>query len=150
MNKYVKFTGDFAQLKNMGFKFQKLYANNYMQWEKGGFRVWKGAKDVTSDRISDLYQFLKCVDAGMMRLRKSKFGKTQNYIVEFHVHNDEHETVYIDADEGEKIRKEQMNLNDEEWKLIADKDVVCSNYIPEHYLDTYKELKELGWIELVD
>ena len=38
---YVKFTGDYSKLKGMGFTFQKLFANNYMQWERNSFRVWK-------------------------------------------------------------------------------------------------------------
>lgn len=62
-NKYIKFKGDYSQLKNLGFSFQKLYANNYMQWEKDGVRIFKKGSELTIGRISNfegefLYKFL--------------------------------------------------------------------------------------------
>ncbi len=54
---YVRFTGKYAQLKSMGFSFQKLYASNYMQWAKDGFRIWKKGSDITHDSI-DLYKLI--------------------------------------------------------------------------------------------
>lgn len=58
IHKYIKFTGDYSKLLSMGFEFQKLYANNYMQWSKGTgidwspeTRVWKKGAEVTLDCI---------------------------------------------------------------------------------------------------
>ena len=55
---YVKFTGVYSELKNMGFTFQKLYASNYMQWERNHFRVWKKGGDITHDRY-DLFKIAR-------------------------------------------------------------------------------------------
>lgn len=36
----IKFTGDFKQLKPMGFTFHKLYARNYKVYEKSKVWIW--------------------------------------------------------------------------------------------------------------
>lgn len=36
----ISFTGDFKKLKPMGFKFHKLFANNYKVYEKNGVWIW--------------------------------------------------------------------------------------------------------------
>lgn len=36
----IKFTGKFKELKGMGFKFHKLFANNYKVYEKNGIWIW--------------------------------------------------------------------------------------------------------------
>jgi len=36
----IKFTGDFKKLIPMGFKFYKLYANNYKVYEKNKVWIW--------------------------------------------------------------------------------------------------------------
>lgn len=50
----IKFTGEYGKLKDMGFKFQKLYASNYMQWhnEATELRVWKKGTEVTYERLT--------------------------------------------------------------------------------------------------
>lgn len=59
---YIKFTGKYTDLQDMGYKFQKLFARNYMQWCKHvdpeGYghciRVWKkGGGDVEFDDLYD-------------------------------------------------------------------------------------------------
>lgn len=56
---YLAFHGDYSALKGMGFKFQKLYANNYMQWELetqkhlSSIRIWKRGGDVTVDELTN-------------------------------------------------------------------------------------------------
>lgn len=51
MSLYIKFTGDYAKLKSMGYEFQRLYAGNYMQWcsdnGNGHLRVWKRGAELT-------------------------------------------------------------------------------------------------------
>jgi hypothetical protein len=53
MVNYIKFVGDYSSLKNKGYTFQKLFAGNYMQWEKNGFRVWKKGAELTIDRLTN-------------------------------------------------------------------------------------------------
>lgn len=36
----IKFTGDFKKLIPMGFKFHKLFANNYKVYEKDEVWIW--------------------------------------------------------------------------------------------------------------
>ena len=60
---YIKFTGKYAELKDKGFEFQKLFANNYMQWRRDGIRVWKKGGDVTCENV-DLYDVMKLVATG--------------------------------------------------------------------------------------
>ena len=58
--KYIKFIGDYSKLKTMGYEFQKLFANDYMQWSKrsdGEYspttRIWKKGAEVTMDRLTN-------------------------------------------------------------------------------------------------
>jgi hypothetical protein len=53
MVNYIKFIGDYSKLKSQGYTFQKLYAGNYMQWEKDGFRVWKRGAELTIDDLTN-------------------------------------------------------------------------------------------------
>ena len=53
MSSYIKFIGDYSKLKPMGFEFQRLYASNYMQWHKDGYRVWKKGAELTIDKVSN-------------------------------------------------------------------------------------------------
>ena len=51
----VKFTGDFKELKKLGYSFQKLYAKNYMQWDNGDISIWKKGGDVTSTNFHNFF-----------------------------------------------------------------------------------------------
>lgn len=37
---YLKFTGDYAQLKHMGYTFHKLFADNIMTWNRDDLGLW--------------------------------------------------------------------------------------------------------------
>lgn len=50
-NYTVTYTGEYSILKNLGYNFQKLYAANYQQWNKGDIRVWKRGRVVTHDEL---------------------------------------------------------------------------------------------------
>ena len=67
--KYIKFTGKYADLKPMGFEFQKLYAANYMQWHNDGMRVWKRAGDVS---IDDFTNYEGNILAALLEVRGNK------------------------------------------------------------------------------
>lgn len=66
-SRHLRFTGSFSALKKEGFKFQKLYARNYMQWcfdngEEFGYEhisVWKHLGGYVE--IIDLYGLSKYV-----------------------------------------------------------------------------------------
>lgn len=74
MGEYIKFIGDYSQLKHLGFVFQNLYAGNYMQWNNDGFRVWKRGAELTIDGLVN-YEgaFLKLI----LDMREKKLKTTQ-------------------------------------------------------------------------
>ena len=47
----IKFVGDFKELIPMGFKFQRLYASNYICYIKEGIFIWRKGKELTCNRI---------------------------------------------------------------------------------------------------
>lgn len=51
--KLIEFTGDYSQLKDNGFVFQKLYAANYMQWhhDEADIRIWRKGNDLSIESI---------------------------------------------------------------------------------------------------
>lgn len=65
MNKHIRFTGDFKDLKPMGYKFQKMYASNYNCWHKHtdpkGFGesiwVWQRGREVDFNSLG-IYSYI--------------------------------------------------------------------------------------------
>jgi len=54
---HLKFTGNVKNLKTMGFEFQKLFADNRMQWSKEDLkhihytRIWKAGNRIALDAL---------------------------------------------------------------------------------------------------
>lgn len=48
----INYVGDFKLLKQMGYKYQKLYAANYICYHKDGIWIWRKGKEL---EIEDLY-----------------------------------------------------------------------------------------------
>jgi len=151
MNRYVKFTGDYSKLKSMGFTFQKLYAGNYMQWEKGGFRVWKKGSDITFGEI-DLYTLLK-----HMEIETNPVIRHGKYLVLYSQFNENYERTILPTAEGKILYDTQMksaieaHKKDEQYyETIPKTEIVSSTYFHLPQLDTLNELIELGWVEIVD
>ena len=76
--KQIGFTGDYSQLKHMGFEFQKLYAANYMQWchEDADIRIWKKGADLCISRIQGMEgQLLQMMlDNTTFHIRRNRLG----------------------------------------------------------------------------
>lgn len=53
----VKFSGDFKELKPMGFRFQKLYAHNYKAYIKDeeDMLIWVAGRDIIFNNIRSKY-----------------------------------------------------------------------------------------------
>ena len=58
---YLKFTGDYAQLKHMGYTFQKLFAGNVMTWNKGDIWIHKREGYMYHSTLS-LYRLVTFLD----------------------------------------------------------------------------------------
>ena len=114
---YLKFTGDYKKLKSMGFEFQKLYANNYMQWHKNHFRVWKKGSDITHDEY-DLYQLVKFLQTNpKVKTYKDKDGNLESItFYKFRDSNSDREYYYGERNEENvkryvKNQKAWLNLS---------------------------------------
>jgi len=152
---YVKFTGDYSKLKGMGFTFQKLFAGNYMQWEKDGFRVWKKGAELEHNEFNlfKLIKFLRTEPE--MRSWDSNPHATRGdktyMFYKFYSNVDENEYDYYPATEANR-------------KKMADNTALfgADDYDPDNpppYLGTsicigskqiefIQEFIDMGWIEL--
>ena len=158
---YIKFTGKYNELKKMGFEFQRLFANNYMQWcnEEMGIRVWKKGGDVTWDHDQDIgkvFEFLATKpdvripaydDKILGHFKASvKFYKyvpdRENHMeFEFLEINEENDTRYYDhmKEWGKVSDDENYPKPTEYWS------VVWNDLKPIEYIEDWMDK---GWCEL--
>jgi hypothetical protein len=149
---YVKFLGDYSKLKSMGFTFQKLYAGNYMQWEKDHFRVWKKGSDITHDRYN-LFKLIRFLETTPL-LKKHEFrgGKVSYSFFKFYINVDENVYDYFPHNEENSNRYTEY-LSDMS-AYIKDKTLPRPAYlgdwewVDQKTIDFIKELKDMGWYEL--
>lgn len=153
---YVKFTGDYAKLKTMGYKFQKLYASNYMQWNKGDLRVWRKGADMTHDEFS-LYDFITFIRTNpVFRTYKSMY-KSMGLVSSFLTTTDsKNNTTFLSyTDENFKLYRGNMDA----WKEWADEGkekgepepaYMSSKRLDTELLEQLQELKDLDWYELAE
>lgn len=139
-NTYIKFTGDFSKLKTMGFTFQRLYANNYMQWCNDDTRVWKKGSDVT---IGHLTNFEGEFFAQYMELRPnlpwSKPGPFGGSYLRFIV---DHKTGTGSFDYDSYIKETREDYREDRAPRLE------SIPMTERLLAPLEELIKLGWVEL--
>jgi len=150
---YVKFTGEYKKLKPMGFTFQKLYAADYMQWERNHFRVWKKGSEITHDEY-DLYQLIKLLKTNPIgKVYKDKEGNLES-VVYYKFRDKDNRNIYY-AEYSEENQKKYHDNQDQWHKLkkdAPDEDVPPSYdwlWITSEMLESLQELKDLGWYELV-
>ncbi len=153
---YVKFTGDYSKLKSMGFTFQKLFAGNYMQWEKNGFRVWKKGAELEHNEYNlfKLITFLRTnpeMRSWDSNPNGNRGGKTYSFY-KFYSNPDENIYDYYPMDEA-NIQKYRDNTF-----LWSDEGGYDENNPPPYLgtsvcvgdaqLDFLRELNDMGWYEL--
>lgn len=153
---YVKFLGDYSKLKSMGFTFQKLYANNYMQWSKDGFRIWKKGGDITHDDYN-LFKLIRFMRTNpVMRTWDSNpngnRGEKTYSFYKFYSDPDENIYDYYPADEENRQKYlDNMHLYSEAGGYDENNpppylgDSIC---IGQKQLDFLQELNKMGWYEL--
>ena len=151
-HKYIKFTGDYAKLKSMGYVFQKLYASNYMQWchEDTGIRVWKRGSDVSIGCvINHTGVFLEALLNGGIKIRdKPLYGKSYG-------------VVYTNRETGELTNDETGYYAEQKaWgKAVQADDEELLDTLPLNWssvvisfalMHKLGELNKLGWIEVAE
>ena len=151
--KYIKFIGDYSKLKSMGYGFQKLFANNYMQWSKHSgneyspsTRIWKKGTDVTIDQLTNYEgSFFELYTSGEnLPWSTGVFTKTPALRI---VTNNRDYSVSFDY----QAYIEQERRNFELYE--AGKDDEASHnlsvvWLTKEHLAALDELIELGWVEL--
>lgn len=155
---YVKFTGDYSKLKGMGFTFQKLYASNYMQWERNSFRVWKRGGDITHDeyKLFKLIRFMRTkpvlrqttlMDGSKRFVFYKLYYATEynQYDYDYHPYDDEHIKLFRDYYQAvnKHIEAGGTGEDDNFPEPIGD-----SVYLGKEDMDVLKEFEDLGWYEL--
>lgn len=142
---YVRFKGDYKELKNLGFKFQKLYARNYMQWgnEELGLRVWKRGKDITFDEMN-LYTLLKFLET------YPTVRKMDGYIAFYKFHTDKNNFTYepwIEENHQKYLSFMESFQKDYTGPELPYRTVVTVDLSTLEFL---REWKAKGWWELVE
>lgn len=143
-DQYAKFTYDYAKLKPMGFTFQRLFASNYMQWEKDGFRVWKKGNDVTSDDF-DMVSMIKFI-------RSNPKVRKLDKVATFYYERDAETGIPTYLSQSEENRKKWRKFFYEEWEDLPEgsrywMDSMC---VKLDKIDFIKDWLEKGWIELAE
>lgn len=145
---YLKFTGDYTALKTLGYKFQKLYAANYMSWSKEGVFIFKKGADVSHGNINlfKLVEFLKTNPA----VRIGSHGGIAFY--KFYSDVDERPNDY-DYFPLTEENKEKYRTNMDAWgnwdKESGEPapDYMSMEFVGDNILNLIKELNDRGWIE---
>ena len=142
---YLKFTGKFGELKKMGYRFQRMYAANYMCWNKNGIYIYKKGSDITSGEY-DLYQLLTLLQSDSQLLRRDS-GRISFYIVYSNDGTFEYREV---TEENHRLAMETLdkwrNYNPDTDERPQIMELIG---VPRRILETLKELEDRGWYELV-
>tara|TARA_Y100001956_G_C4094438_1_gene174516 strand:- start:426 stop:932 length:507 start_codon:yes stop_codon:yes gene_type:complete len=158
---YLKFTGDFSQLKSMGFEFCKLFAGNRMQWSFENVkhmhytRIWKAASRITLDDLTNYegrffealfkrqkgdepLEFHTLAGTNYLRFVKNihthEVSLCPNFIAERRKADEDfmqRASEYLDGKGPEPVRSE--------WEITS---------IEIAALATIGELRKKGWVEL--
>lgn len=142
---YLKFTGKYAELKNMGYKFQKLYASNYMSWNRNSVFIFKKGSDITHCEI-DLYQLVKLLRTNPVTKCYGGPGSVSFLVF----YNSDGTREYRDYSE-ENVKLYHANIN--EWRNYnSDTDeapqLISTTTVDAELIEQLEELNRLGWYEL--
>lgn len=136
---FIKFIGDWKKLIPMGYKFNRLYASNYICYSKGEINshiwIWKGAKDVCiNDLHGDSYLVLQY-------LIKTNFAKAEKYntfvidmdnkAVEEYDFKKHHEVSVFGIDKINEVSEEELALFGEKYRKV---------FLSENMINIIKEL----------
>ena len=144
---YIKFTGDFAELKKMGYKFHKLYARNYMCWMKGTLAIWKKGSDVQMDEFRNflavaILRMIEETDGDLpFKTSKATGTKADKWLEGYRYVN-----LCVDGDQVTT----DANLTMEQRRPFifeATSEKYMKGLCPEHIADLL-ELYRKGWIEV--
>ena len=137
--KQIGFTGEYSQLKHMGFEFQKLYASNYMQWhhEASDIRIWKKGADLTINSIQGMEgQLLQMMlDGHVFHMKPSM---SMGYYLEMYVNTVTNELTTDPTEYVKEMEDSELFLT-RIWRAFSmNKDTMLM----------LQKLARLGWIHV--
>lgn len=102
-----KFCGEYKELKYMGYKFQKLYADNYKTYRKDNILIWVMDNDVQighlSAKLSGIVIDMVCNDTYPVFEEVKEYGR---FKLRFEV--GEPKSCLINEDTGEIIERKKF------------------------------------------
>ena len=152
--KYVKFTGDYAKLKSMGYQFGKYYGHNYMAWSNDRLIIWKRGSEIEScGHHFNLYNLIEFIrrNPHFPVVRTGEGTNTKYYQVICTRDVESGERTYLPLN-GETMQK--LCENSDQWRDSSTDDTpnerLSMESIPEQLICDLQALSALGWYELVD
>ena len=151
--KQISFTGDYSQLKTMGFKFQKLYAANYMQWhhEESGIHIWKKGADVTINCVTGMEgQLLQMMlDKVEFTMKKSLVNIDHCYYVMYK--NNLTNTLHLDGSRYKEESKNKMQrYNRDSENYNPSPDIWSALSVNLHVMSMLQKFIELDWVKVTE
>jgi hypothetical protein len=130
----IKFTGEYKELKSMGYEFQKMYAGNYRQWrhQEAQIGIWQRGADIEHDRIRSFGYILQMIIDGVelkVRPRSTHVVLYENQI-----------TTQLTTDSS------VYNVGAKSLDGTTGKDLWLPTYLRQETLSVLKELLSRYWI----
>jgi len=143
----IKFTGDFKKLIPMGFKFYKLYANNYKVYEKNKVWIWVayGGYVEIDDYYENSIHIAKRILDGTYPVHK----EDRVYNGFFTTKKGKPKSCVMDMETGEIIEKIVFIRSigaDAEYDYNRYRDI----YLYRKTMETIKEIREMIEIEGIE
>lgn len=137
----IKFTGDFKKLIPMGYRFTKVWANNYICYQKEQVYIWKKGKDI---EIADLYHRSYLV---LQYLIDNDF-QIQDKCNRIVINKEEYKAEHFDFDKHTDIALYLKGTTQEEMESF--RNIYRTITIISEQIAVLKELYELKLIEIVE
>lgn len=141
----VYFIGDFKYLKELGYKFGKYYARNYIAYSKDKFIIWKASKDVQYDRLGrhfvDMFKYILDI-GGIENLQLYESNHTLNNGwkldgYKFYFNSQTNEFTQNDIEYYKHMKYVYANINE----ATSDELNLWTNfYIPKEDIDELQKL----------
>jgi hypothetical protein len=143
----IEFTGDFKDLIPMGFKFHKLFANNYKVYEKNKVWIWvaHGGYVEISDHYDNSVHIAKMILDGTYPVYK----EDKDYKI-FTIKKGKPKPCTINRKTGEIVDTMELMRSvggHDKWIEMVDRDDYRDVSLYRKTMETIKELAEKGMIE---
>lgn len=141
-NMKIEFIGDFKKLKSMGYRYQKLFAHNYICYHKNELWIWKKGNEVEitdfNTRSSKLFEYL--VLNNFIINNKFNIVVFNNSTFKMEEYD---KTKHEDVHQFEKLTEEEMNQFYKTYKkTLLDQNIIDElKYLYENKLIKLSEKK---------